>query len=311
MQKLKILFILFTVCAPCFMYAQSKPKRDTSKDRSVVVAKQQAQAKKKAAEEAAAKERKHALEVQRKRNAQVRQTPKSASYLTVNQLTSVSKTLGSNSGNERFNVNTDGKEWSVSYLPAWCKVTKYDNYFILSYNGNTSHDDRSDWFEVKCDNQKVRVNVTQNGTPLNIKSHFNYANLAHNVEGYMGLHQCLKINANVTIQGAKGQKCLIVAFFNDEYNNSIKATSRFSHFGLLPSYRLYVTAEITPVSDSSESYNITLYLPNNAMQLQKKKNRLSCSLAVYCPKTSSYISGANYTMNFTAKNKKGKVTTKR
>lgn len=313
MRKVRILFILFIACAPCLMYAQSKPKRDTSKDRSVIVAKQQAQAKKKAAEEAAEKERKHAAAAQRKRNAQVRQTPKSASYLTVNQLTSVSKTLGSNSGNERFFVNTDGKEWSVTCLPTWCKVTKYDNYFIFSYDRNVSHDDRSDWFEVKCDNQRVRVYITQNGAPLNITSRFNYASLIHNVQGIIGVNgsQCLKINANVTIQGAGGQNCFVVAFIYDEYNNSIKAISQFPQFGLQSSNDVYVSTEITPKSDNSENYNVTLYLPNNAMRLGKKKNKLKCRLAVYCPKTSSFISGADYTLNFTAKNKKGKVTTKR
>lgn len=316
LRRIYILFLVGLICAPCYTYAQSKPKRDTSKDRSVVIAKQKAEAQQKAAARAAENKRKQAAaaEAQRRRKAQTAQVPKVATYLRVNQLTAVSKVVGSYSGSETFTVNTDGKEWSVLYVPTWCKVTKYSNYFVLSFNGNMSHDDRSDWFMVKCDNQEVRVDIKQNGTPLNISSRFNYANLTHNVYGSStGLSgkQCLKINANVTIEGAKGQKNLVVAFIKDEYNNSIKASSGFSDFGLQSSNDLYVATEITPTSDNAQSYNVTLYLPNNAMRLWKKKNKLRCQLAVYCVKTSSYISGANYTLSFKAKSKKGKVTTKK
>ena len=315
LQKLLIVFLVGLFCTPCFTYAQPKPTRDTSKDRSVVIARQEAQAKQKAvAQEAEQKRKRAAAKTQRKHNAQATQTPQVATYLRVNQLTTVSKTVGASGGSETFNVSTDGKEWSVIDVPTWCWVTKYSNYFKLSYNDNPSHDDRVNCFKVKCDSQEVRVEIKQNATPLNITSRFNYAYLTHNVYGNNispSGNLCLKINANVTIQGAKDQKCLVVAFIYDEYNNSIKASSGFSYFGLQSSNDLFVEAEITPTSDDSQSYNVTLYLPNNAMRLWKKKNKLRCQLAVYCVNTSSYISGANHTLSFKAKSKKGKVTTKK
>ena len=68
---------------------------------------------------------------------------------------------------------------------------------------------------------------------------------------------------------------------------------------------------MTPITDNPQTYNLVLYLPNNAMNLPKKKNKLQCQLAVYCVKTSSYISNAKYIMNFKAKKKRGKITTKK
>lgn len=42
MNKLKILFLIGFICIPYFGYAQAKPKRDTSKDRSAVIARKKA-----------------------------------------------------------------------------------------------------------------------------------------------------------------------------------------------------------------------------------------------------------------------------
>lgn len=304
-RKLQYIFLICLFCAPCFVDAQTKPKRDTSKDRSVVVARQQALARQKAAEQAAERKRRAAAEARRRENARIAQIPKTATYLLVDQQTSVTKYVSSYGGSLSLNISTDGEDWSVSYVPSWCSVSKYSNSFSLSIQKNTSHDPRSDWFKVTSGNKEVRVDIKQNGVPLNITSRINSASLTHNV-GW----NSLRVDANVTISGAQGQKCLLVAFIVDENGDFIKASSGFSNYGLQSSNDLYVAKEITPTSDNSQFYNVVLDIPNNAMQLYKKKNKLRCQLTVYCVKTASYVSGANYTLPFIAKNKKSGVTTK-
>ena len=82
-----------------------------------------------------------------------------------------------------------------------------------------------------------------------------------------------------------------------------------------PSYMLnplndyYATAEVIPKGDDAETFDVILELPNDAMILSNNNSKLRCNIAVYCPKTSSYISDTNYTLPFTAKSKKNRVTT--
>jgi len=121
----------------------------------------------------------------------------------------------------------------------------------------------------------------------------------------------LTIVSNVTIKGAKNQKCLIVAFFYDDAGNSIKATYKYPDYAIPSSKDVFVATEVVPTSDEAQTFNSVLYLPNDAMALLKKKNKIRCQLVVYCVKTSSYISNANYTMYFKAKKKRGKITTKK
>ena len=307
-MKQILIFLLIITLYAVDLSAQSKPKRDILKDKSVILAKKKEAQK--AAEIAAQKKR----EAKRYRKKKVTQTPKNASFLRVNQLHYIKKRLNSNGGSEMFEVNTDGKEWNVVALPIWCRLTKYANSFILSYNQNPSHDERSDWFKVQSDNLEVKIDIIQTGLPLNISAKFNYCSLQHDAIFYNGngiQEKYLTIRSNVTIKGAKKQKCMIVAFFSDDADKSIKATYKYPNYAISSSKDLFVATEVVPTSDEAQTFNTVLYLPNDAMSLLKKKNKIRCRLVVYCVKTSSYISNAEYTMDFKAKMKKGKITTKK
>lgn len=304
----QIIYILFLLLfLPQIASAQSKPKRDTSKDRSVIVAKQK-------------KEKTHKrtpLIAERKRRPARRSTRKkttvpaiqTATYLRVNPVSSLSMPLDSKGGCIGFDVFTDGKNWTISNLPYWWHVTKYSNWFVVDYDANTKHEDRQGWFEVKSDNQQVRINVSQQGAPINIQAKFNYANLHHNqLIGHIGKH--LEIASSVTISGAAGQKCLVVALIDDEDGKYIKAKSYYNNYTMPNSDILYVASEVIPSTDNEETFNVISYLPNNAMDLLQKNNNLQCKLFIFCVKTNEYVSGATYTMKFRAKSKRGVVTTK-
>ena len=305
----QILFILLIITIYAIdVNAQSKPRRDISKDKSVILAKKKEA--KKAADIAAQKKRDAA---KRYRKKKIVQTPKTATFLRVNQLHYLKKRLSSNGGSETFEINTDGKEWNVVALPIWCRLTRYANSFILSYNQNPSHDERSDWFKVQSDNLEVKIDIIQTGLPLNISAKFNYCSIQHDVVHYNSngeSEKYLQIFSDVTIKGAKKQKCLVVAFFSDDAGNSIKASYKYSNYAISSSKDVFVAAEVEPTSDEAQNFNTVLYLPNDALFLPEKKKKIRCQLAVYCVKTSSYISNANYTLYFKAKKKRGKITTK-
>lgn len=306
----KFLYSLFfaTLTAFSTTNAQSIPKRDISKDRSVIMAKQQ-KTKKELLKSHKVKQR----NTYKRSKQQNIVTPKYATYLLVNhQSSSLRVTTNSYSSNETYYVSTDGREWYISHLPLWCRIVKTSNSFSLYVEANPLHEERTDWFKVTSDNKEVVIHITQSGKPLNLSANINNANLQHNVlwssHGLLGgLH--LKINTDVTIIGAGGQKCMIVAFISDENNHNIKASYNYSNYAITPSNDVFSATEITPSSDNAQRFNAEIYLPNNAMRLLKKRNQLRCHLAVYCVTTANYIAGAYYTISFKAKNKKGKVTT--
>lgn len=302
-MKYIIFIISILLFVPEITSAQSKPKRDISKDKSVIVARRKAAQTKPAAQK---KKRNKQRRTYRKRTVEVEPE---ATYLSVSQLSPQSKILHAFGGSVVFDVKTDGKEWTITSLPSWCHIVKYPSWFKITYDRNPTHNDRQSWLEVKCDNQRSRIEVSQQGTPLNIKANFNYAYLLHN-QYVTPVGQCLKITSEVTISGAAGQSCWVEAFIVDEDGNNIKAKSGYSNYALPYSNNLYAAREIIPSTDNRETFNVTLYIPNNAMQLLKKKKKLQCKLVVFCAKNREYISGATYTMKLKAKSKNGVVTTK-
>ena len=103
---------------------------------------------------------------------------------------------------------------------------------------------------------------------------------------------------------------MIVAFIVDENNKNIKASYSYPNYGLNQGNEVFVATEVTPYTDGDQRMNYNIYLPNNAMTLLKKNNKLQCKISVYCERTSSYLTGAIYTLRFKAKKKRDGVITK-
>lgn len=299
---------------PCLAYAQAKPKRDTSKDRSVIVVKKQKEETKR---KVASVERKSnsikvlvAKQGKRKASNKRRNTiarKHSASYLTVNkQSFSLSSTLSQNGGKAYFDVGTDGKEWTIIGLPSWCKVTKYSNQFLLEYEENFSHDERKDWFFVKCDSKEVRVNLSQSAAPYEFAANIEMAYLRHNVYSSSLGCLCMEIHATVTITGAAGVPCSVEAYIVDEKGRYVTAKARYSSYELLG--RIYSWAQVIPSTNKIQSYDVVCLLPNNALNLRKKKNELCCKV-MFWHYGKGYLTDVTYPIYFKAKSKHGTVTT--
>lgn len=312
MMKVKLILLITLICLPSLVFSQSKPTRDKAKDRSSVSVHRPSNRKSKVTAKATTPRNTSTKKHGRSQSTSRRSYSKRlASYLSVNQHGYLQKNYGASYGYETFYVYTDGKEWATAGVPSWCSVSKYSDRFTLTYNSNPNHEKRSDFFYVISDDQRVRIDITQDGAPLNISVSFNSTNLSHNVYGYtygVNSSQCLMINTNFTIQGAKGQKCLLVAFVLDDSYHNISASYGYSDYRL-QSGDVCVVSELTPTTDSPQTYNYSLLLPNQAMRLINKKNKLMCLLRVYCTTTSDFVPGYYYTSLFNARVKKGRVET--
>lgn len=87
-----------------------------------------------------------------------------ATYLKVDQKTSISKSYGAESGSETFYVSTDAASWTTWGIPSWCTVTDVTSTsFRLNYSANTSSSSRSDYMKIKAGNKEVRIDIKQKG----------------------------------------------------------------------------------------------------------------------------------------------------
>ncbi|ESU22617.1 hypothetical protein FEDK69T_18730 [Flavobacterium enshiense DK69] len=61
-------------------------------------------------------------------------------------------------------VTTNADNFSVTLVPSWCKVQKYNDHIIVSCLRNESDLSRSDWFTITAGDKGVKVYVNQSGT---------------------------------------------------------------------------------------------------------------------------------------------------
>ena len=316
MRNIWYLILIFCLM-PSLVYAQAKPKRDTSKDKSVILLKKQKEetGSKVIPVERNANYRKVHVAKQSKRKASNKRRHTaarkySASYLTVNrQSLSLSSILAQNGGRLTFDVNTDGKKWVIISLPSWCKVIKYSNCFMLEYGENSSRDERKDWFVVKCDSKEVRVNLSQPAMPYEFAANIYVAYIKHNVYSSSLGCLCMEIHATVTITGAVGEPCSVDAYIVDKKGLYVTAKTGYSSYMLSSSNSIVCSsAKVIPSTNKTQSYDVVCLLPNNALDLRKKKNELCCKV-MFWHYGKGYLTDVTYPIYFKAKSKHGTVTT--
>lgn len=292
---------------PYVTKAQSKPKRDTSKDISGTNKKPQTVSHPKTVY--ISKQKAKTTSATKKIIRRTARTPKPATYLTVNGSYAVSKQVASTGGNYMFSVHTDGKDWSVTFLPAWCSINNYySDSFVIHINPNTSHDNRNDWFKVVSDNQEVKVNITQEGAPINASARIYFVNFSHNVKS--STEKYLYIKPTISITNGKGVKFMVVAWITDEFNIAIPYAYGYDKYQIGNYNQVGIIEETIPITNDDQTITPILSIPTNAMLLTKKKNHLRCHVALYCVNTASYIVGANYNAGFMATKKGAKISTK-
>lgn len=93
---------------------------------------------------------------------EIRERAGYASYLTVDNQTSVTSSFPASGGTETFYIATDGSSWTTWGVPSWCTVEeKTATSFRLRCAANTTSSSRSDYMKVKSGDREVRIDISQ------------------------------------------------------------------------------------------------------------------------------------------------------
>lgn len=294
--------------------SQSKPKRDVTRDKTTAKT-QVAQPVK-----ASAPEKVHAVKKKPKSTIAFKPAqPKPELNLKVNQQKEL--TFNANYFGEvrQFDVDANGYKWSVcDSLPEWCNFFSQNAAsFTLTVDANSNHEQREGDFYVQCEQQKVLVHVIQSQKPISITAQFKDIEVYHNLERSCYRkddNKCLQIETDLTLTGAKGLNCFVVADIVDEYGNKITCNREFYQYNpkcsVIERRGCFVGATVCPSSDLPTSYRLGIEIPNNLLKLTNSENNMRITLRVICDKTDAFALGESEVFNVKAKSKKGKITTK-
>lgn len=322
---LRIGWLALLLIATLSLHAQPKPKRDKSKDRVAVVPQNlpkrisitqtEAQAKPssstrntKTRKEVPSRKKAHHSKI-RKSNVgrkRYRKNIRNATYLTVDYSDSPVRSVTCNSGNIELSVNTDGSQWFVRNVGSWYRVYRdwEKNTISIFYDSNSSHDTREDWFDVYSGNVTVRVRIVQEGLPMTASANIQNVTLTH--DSYYESQRSLKADVSFSIKGAKGQKCVVVALVKNENGYYLNTPNEFNKYDKL---MIISPQSVIPSSNSESYYRMSVYIPNNAIQIHKKrKTTFYLELKVFSFGTKEFISDS-YLIGFMARKKRNNVET--
>lgn len=87
---------------------------------------------------------------------------KGATYLKVNNQTSISTSFSADGGSRTYTISTDGDNWTTWGIPDFCTVTnKTATSFTLRCEPNTSSSSRSDYMKIMSSEKEVRIDISQ------------------------------------------------------------------------------------------------------------------------------------------------------
>lgn len=150
-----------------------------------------------------------------------------ASYLKVNNRTSVSTSFSEQGGSEIFYVSTDADSWTTWGIPSFCSiVNKTSTSFKLVCEANNKRETRSDYMKIKAGNKEVRIDISQEakrGPSAKVEKLW----VDHNVmNGYL---KGMKIHIKLEVSGMKGRTVKFCVFFYKEDNTTKLVNMYGSH----------------------------------------------------------------------------------
>lgn len=174
------------------------------------------------------------------KQVEINRKPGEASYLKVDNKTSVTKSFSENGGTETFYVSTDGDSWSTWGVPSFCKILeKTSTSFKLKCEPNTSSSERTDYLKIQAGNKEVRIDIKQDGkkgpsaTINRVWVDHNIAKTGYNsvYNAYFGWQQVpttiyvMRIHVDFDINGMKDKTIRVCAFFFDSNGNKMRSSN--------------------------------------------------------------------------------------
>ena len=324
--------LLLALCFPLTASAQSKPKRDITKDQ-VTTPRKQKRAPRRVAkpDNTSAKPTTQATPAKTTRRttstsnrststSTPTQEARPETYLRVNQLTQLTRHYSRKGAEETFEVNTNDKDWEVILLPEWCTTSQMGQRFTLTCQSNPNYEPRSSWFIVRSDDrtQTVRIDITQDARAAS--GSIDYCGPYHNLRtfvpngtgGNVVSKQTLCVDVSGRVNGPLNKKWYVALSFRYPDNTWVKVNQRYRlhHY-----YQSTHDGELIGISyfhpKDDGSFSTTIMIPNEAFGIPYgSKHILSCSLWLRCEGCETQTSGGMVTPIIEARNKKGKVKTK-
>lgn len=201
-----------------------------------------------------------------------------APQITTLSVSPTSLSFGASGGTRTITVSSN-KDWSISVGTAsWGHLTRSDNTLTLKVDANTSSE-RSDFFKIKAGDKEQEISISQEAaTNVNIENVW----VDHNVPytGYRNWwngfywqqvpynYNVMRIHVKFSVNGRKGERLRVCAFFFHEDGKDLKGTGEFS----TPDGQATVQIAITPPYENSQYDDFILNIPNDSMKPNGKRN---------------------------------------
>ncbi len=174
-----------------------------------------------------------------------------ASYLKVDNKTSVNASFGASRSSETFYISTDADSWTTWGIPSWCSITdKTSTSFKIVCDANTSSSSRSDYMKIKAGDKEVRIDITQAGKPGPTATIDNVW-VDHNA--WNGMVKGMKIHIKLNVSGYKGRTIKYCVFFYQS-DNSTKLVNMYGN-------HISSSATSTPNYDNSTWNDWWIFVP--------------------------------------------------
>ena len=201
-----------------------------------------------------------------------------APQITTLSVSPTSLSFGASGGTRTITVSSN-KDWSISVGTAsWGHLTRSDNTLTLKVDANTSSE-RSDFFKIKAGDKEQEISISQEAaTNVNIENVW----VDHNVPytGYRNWwngfywqqvpynYNVMRIHVKFSVNGRKGERLRVCAFFFHEDGKDLKGTGEFS----APDGQATVQVVATPTYENSQYNDFILNIPYDSMKPGGKRN---------------------------------------
>ena len=156
-------------------------------------------------------------------------------YLTVSR----SELYFDASGGTKTITVTSNKDWEISVgTYSWGHLTRNGNTLTLKVDENTESTERTDYFKLTAGDKEVKINITQEAASNSVE--IDNVWVDHNItrtgynsvyDYYWGWQQVpytyyvMRIHVNFVVNGMKGEKIRVCAFFYDDDGDEMTTTN--------------------------------------------------------------------------------------
>ena len=169
----------------------------------------------------------------------------------------------SNGGTKIIEINTDGSNWNISVGTAnWISTSCNGNTITLNCQANTGVA-RTDYFEVKADNQTLRIHISQSSCVKSPSATINRVWVDHNT--FQDNIKGMSIHVNFDIYNQLNKKCQCNAYFY--YSDGTQLKDSNGSYNTTDG-QVCAPKRITPNYVNCSYSDLDIFIPNSELHLE-------------------------------------------